>query len=441
MRSKRWRERILFGLAACALIAAMFATYRKSALLAPVAVFLTLAYFRRRELLKLAPLGLVLVVIVSSLSPGALGSTVSQFIRPDRLSVPTVSDRSSDYDAVRPDVWTHVAFGRGWGSYDHRNYRILDSGYSCSGPSKPAYSDCWRSFYWPVRDPEHSSGDCVGRPTVGAHRAGRRGRRGRIPRRVDAVRRVVVSARHVHFPLHRRPCRRRAPVAPRCHVRVCGWGGRRAGLGATRLAAPRAGGAASPRSGRLNPAAAAHGAGKCWSMITAMHQQPNRRTGRASFTTGLMPAATSFACTGAILSTTNAWTFRPAPDGELAASRASVAARASALARARSGAAASIDTIGSCSWKRTVRTYGSAVTAAASDATRGSAAGTVGTARVGSTMASRFGATPMSCALLPPHRITDQELREQRTPPRQSVGTGRGRIQELRPLSVKHHSR
>ena len=127
MRSKRWRERILFGLAACALIAAMFATYRKSALLAPVAVFLTLAYFRRRELLKLAPLGLVLVVIVSSLSPGALGSTVSQFIRPDRLSVPTVSDRSSDYDAVRPDVWTHVAFGRGWGSYDHRNYRILDS--------------------------------------------------------------------------------------------------------------------------------------------------------------------------------------------------------------------------------------------------------------------------------------------------------------------------
>ena len=34
-------------------------TYRKSALLAPVAVVLTIAYFRRRELLELAPLGMV----------------------------------------------------------------------------------------------------------------------------------------------------------------------------------------------------------------------------------------------------------------------------------------------------------------------------------------------------------------------------------------------
>ena len=63
--------RILYGLAACVLIAATFATYRKSAVLAPVAVVLTLAYFRRRELLKLAPLGMVLVVMVSVLSPGA----------------------------------------------------------------------------------------------------------------------------------------------------------------------------------------------------------------------------------------------------------------------------------------------------------------------------------------------------------------------------------
>ena len=37
----------------------MFATQRKSALIAPAAVILTLAYFRRRELISLAPLGLV----------------------------------------------------------------------------------------------------------------------------------------------------------------------------------------------------------------------------------------------------------------------------------------------------------------------------------------------------------------------------------------------
>lgn len=127
MQSKEWRWRILYGLAACALIAATFATYRKSALLAPVAVVLTLAYFRRRELLRLAPLGMVLAVMVSVLSPGAIRSTVDQFVRPDRLDVPTVSDRASDYDAVRPDLWTHLLFGRGWGSYNHETYRILDS--------------------------------------------------------------------------------------------------------------------------------------------------------------------------------------------------------------------------------------------------------------------------------------------------------------------------
>ena len=38
-----------------------------------------------------------------------------------------MSDRTSDYDAVRPDVWSHLAFGRGWGSYNHVDYRILDS--------------------------------------------------------------------------------------------------------------------------------------------------------------------------------------------------------------------------------------------------------------------------------------------------------------------------
>ena len=127
MQSKEWRWRILYALAACALIAATFATYRKSALLAPVAVVLTLAYFRRRELLKLAPLGLVLAFMVSVLSPGAVRSTVDQFVRPDRLDVPTVSDRASDYDAVRPDLWSHLVFGRGWGSYNHETYRILDS--------------------------------------------------------------------------------------------------------------------------------------------------------------------------------------------------------------------------------------------------------------------------------------------------------------------------
>ena len=127
LQSERWRRRLVYAIAICVLVTAMFATFRKSALLAPIAVFGTLAYFRRRELLRLAPLGLVLLVAVSALSPGALGSTISQFTRPDAADVPTVSDRVSDYDAIRPDVLTHLAFGRGWGTYSHFDYRVLDS--------------------------------------------------------------------------------------------------------------------------------------------------------------------------------------------------------------------------------------------------------------------------------------------------------------------------
>jgi hypothetical protein len=126
IHAQHWRGRVLYGLAAGLLLAATVTTYRKSALLAPFSVFLTVAYFRRRELLRLAPLGLVLVLLVHALAPGAIGSTTDQF-DPSRLGVATVSDRTADYDAVRPDIWTHPILGRGWGTYDHVIYRVLDS--------------------------------------------------------------------------------------------------------------------------------------------------------------------------------------------------------------------------------------------------------------------------------------------------------------------------
>ena len=124
MHAAERRGRILYGLATCVILAATIATYRKSALLAPVSVGLTLAYFRRSQLLRLAPLALPALVLVHLLSPGAFGSIVEQG---SHLGVGTVSDRAADYDAVRPDVWTHLWFGRGYGSYDHVSYRILDS--------------------------------------------------------------------------------------------------------------------------------------------------------------------------------------------------------------------------------------------------------------------------------------------------------------------------
>jgi hypothetical protein len=126
MRSESTRNRVLYGLAACILIGAAVSTYRKSALLAPVAIILALAYYERKRLLRLAPLGLVSFVVVHIVSPGALGSVLFQ-VQPGNLGVNTVSDRASDYDAVRPDLWSHMPFGMGYGSYDHVLYRVLDS--------------------------------------------------------------------------------------------------------------------------------------------------------------------------------------------------------------------------------------------------------------------------------------------------------------------------
>ncbi|HWC25820.1 MAG TPA: hypothetical protein VG474_04480 [Solirubrobacteraceae bacterium] len=125
IRSSRAGPRLLYALATALLLAATVSTYRKSAFVAPISVVLTLAYFRRRELIRLAPLGLVILVLMHVLSPGAFGSIVSQ-LSSDRLNAPTVSDRTADYDAVRPDVWAHLMFGRGYGSYEHTSYRLLD---------------------------------------------------------------------------------------------------------------------------------------------------------------------------------------------------------------------------------------------------------------------------------------------------------------------------
>jgi hypothetical protein len=126
VHAKRRGSRLLFAIATCLLLAAVFATERKSALVVPASVILTLAYFRRRELLKMAPLVVPLLIAVQIMAPGTLGSTTAQFDS-QRLGANTVSDRASDYDAIRPDLLTHPALGRGYGSYQPMGHRILDS--------------------------------------------------------------------------------------------------------------------------------------------------------------------------------------------------------------------------------------------------------------------------------------------------------------------------
>ena len=127
LKSKTRMGRILYGLAVGVLLYAMVATDRKTAFLAPVAVFLTLAYFRRRELLSMVPLGLVMAVVIAVASPGALEHVIAQFTAPNATHVATVDSRTANYDAIRPDLWSHLLFGRGYGTYAPPTDRIIDS--------------------------------------------------------------------------------------------------------------------------------------------------------------------------------------------------------------------------------------------------------------------------------------------------------------------------
>ena len=127
IQSKRARGLILYGLATCVLVFAVLATQRKTGVVAPIAGVLTLAYFRRRDFLRMVPIAAVLLVAAVIVAPGTVTPVIDQYERDQLKGADTVSDRVSDYDAVRPDVWAHVALGRGYGSYQPLGHRIIDS--------------------------------------------------------------------------------------------------------------------------------------------------------------------------------------------------------------------------------------------------------------------------------------------------------------------------
>jgi O-antigen ligase len=131
IRAKGTTRKILYGLAVAVLLAGGLATLRKTSMLAPVAGLMVLAAYRPREMVRLAPFGVVLLVFVHFLAPGALGSVSSQFTG-GFLDSDTTIGRTADYEAVQPDIATHPLSGRGYGTLDISRadtYRILDNQY------------------------------------------------------------------------------------------------------------------------------------------------------------------------------------------------------------------------------------------------------------------------------------------------------------------------
>jgi hypothetical protein len=123
-RRSWWLNAIAFTL----MVAGAAATDRKTALLVPVAVVIYLACYRPRKVLRLAPVGLVVLAgLVHFASPGALGVILEPGAA---LSSNSSTHRSGDFSNVAPDVRARPLLGRGFGTLneDHpTQFRINDN--------------------------------------------------------------------------------------------------------------------------------------------------------------------------------------------------------------------------------------------------------------------------------------------------------------------------
>lgn len=125
-----WRK-LLYALMVAAILAGGLATLRKTSLIAPVAALLVLVAYRPRKMLSLAPFGVLMLVMIHVLAPGALGG-VGEQLTGGFFDAGTTIGRTADYQAITPDIATHPFSGRGYGTIDVARadtYRILDNQY------------------------------------------------------------------------------------------------------------------------------------------------------------------------------------------------------------------------------------------------------------------------------------------------------------------------
>ena len=119
------------NMAALALMAgAAVATGRKTALLVPLALVIYMTFYRPRQIMRIAPLGLVIFIVsVHLASPGALGTLLN--VGNDASSSST-GHRVGDFTDLKPDVLAHPVLGRGYGTIvpdEPRTFRINDDQY------------------------------------------------------------------------------------------------------------------------------------------------------------------------------------------------------------------------------------------------------------------------------------------------------------------------
>jgi hypothetical protein len=157
--AKNHRSRWLNAAAFALMLAGATATDRKTALVVPVFVIIYMAFYRRRQILRLAPLGLVLLLgVVHFASPGAVGVLINPA---HSVTSNTTQHRADDLTNLMPDVLAHPVLGRGFGTLEPDAplaFRINDNEY---------FDQLWEVgllgllvFAWMILA-----------PVVGAHRA------------------------------------------------------------------------------------------------------------------------------------------------------------------------------------------------------------------------------------------------------------------------------
>jgi polysaccharide biosynthesis protein PslJ len=129
LKAKERRERLLYGAAVLLLIGGAVATQKKTSMIGPLVCIAVFCAYRPRAMARLAPLAIVLVGVIHVIAPGALGAVIDQLAPGTVTKVNTTQDRVSDYSAIKPDLAGHLLIGRGYGSYEQKQHRILDNAY------------------------------------------------------------------------------------------------------------------------------------------------------------------------------------------------------------------------------------------------------------------------------------------------------------------------
>jgi hypothetical protein len=127
--SAETRKRLLWGILACIIVSGALVTQRRSGVVVPAVAVIAVFALRPRKMARMIPFALIACAIALAISGGKINAISQLFSGGDKAST---EGRTSDYEAVVPDLLSHPAIGRGYGTHNtliHDTYRIFDNGY------------------------------------------------------------------------------------------------------------------------------------------------------------------------------------------------------------------------------------------------------------------------------------------------------------------------